>query len=352
VSSIKEVESLEEYCNRSHSPISFYYKDKCLKEFWNTPKTIGDHDPEYLKYFNLKYESKKTYVAEIKNPKIEGLNNRGSINLYSENGEKIKDISSVYSHKNNFKENVCLKGSSVLMNADSGSEFFHWMYHIIPKVYLIEKWSSSRFENISNIIFPKDIKSKYCKESIKKLKIPEDKIFKLGRNSSVTCENLIIPSRPGRHIYVCDWVYEFLRKNFLKEDKKYFKKIYISRARAKGRYLENENDLMKYIKPLGFKKIFMEDYDLYDQANLFNYAEEIICPHGAALSNLAYCKPGTKIFELFNSNYVLPLYWSISNDLGLNYHYMVYQDNEEVNKPNRKWKNINLNIDKFAFLYE
>jgi capsular polysaccharide biosynthesis protein len=353
---VKEIASLASYCEENNSPITYFYENAPINEFWNIPKTDDAKQHWYYqKYINIKrYKEKPSYVAEIKNAKVETLNGLGSIRLKTKDGRVVKDISSSYEHSvKHFAEIDKLTGTSILLNIDSGSEFFHWLCHLLPKLHLIEKWTPN-WEKINKIIFPSGIGKRYHKDALAALQIPEDKILKLKKGESVIVENCVIPSKPGQHIFVNNWVYDFLKKTFLKEEKKYHRKIYISRDRAKGRKLNNEEDFCAHLKLTGFEKIFMEDYNLLEQAQIFNYAKEIICPHGAALANLAYCNPGTKVLEFFSPDYVLPLYWSISNDLGLNYHYMIGEgirpkDGED---PHKKWANIDIDLEKFIDLYE
>jgi capsular polysaccharide biosynthesis protein len=53
------------------------------------------------------------------------------------------------------------------------------------------------------------------------------------------------------------------------------------------------------------------------QAKLFATAKVIVAPHGAGLSNLIFCKKGTKIIEIFPPTYTVPCFWIISQQLGL-----------------------------------
>ena len=59
------------------------------------------------------------------------------------------------------------------------------------------------------------------------------------------------------------------------------------------------------------------DMSVVDQILLFQSAEFIISPHGAGLSNLLFCEPGTKVIELTPSVEVRPFFWMISDKLDL-----------------------------------
>ena len=53
----------------------------------------------------------------------------------------------------------------------------------------------------------------------------------------------------------------------------------------------------------GFKVIYPQQIPVIEQVQVFNSAERIISFHGGALSNLVWCKKGTRILEIFNHPY-------------------------------------------------
>jgi hypothetical protein len=56
---------------------------------------------------------------------------------------------------------------------------------------------------------------------------------------------------------------------------------------------------------------------------IFNSAEVVIAPHGAGLSNLIFCNPGTKVIEIFHPNWMLPSFWMISHYMNLDYYFLL-----------------------------
>ena len=93
---MKEIASLASYCEENNSPITYFYEDAPINEFWNTPKTDDAKQHWYYqKYINIKrYKEKPSYVAEINNAKVETLNGLGSIRLKTKDGRVVKDITS------------------------------------------------------------------------------------------------------------------------------------------------------------------------------------------------------------------------------------------------------------------
>jgi hypothetical protein len=60
-----------------------------------------------------------------------------------------------------------------------------------------------------------------------------------------------------------------------------------------------------------------------EKIELFHCAEVIVSPHGAGLTNLIFCNPGTKIVEMFTPTYLMPCFHIISNHMELDYYGLI-----------------------------
>ena len=65
----------------------------------------------------------------------------------------------------------------------------------------------------------------------------------------------------------------------------------------------------------------------------FAEAEVVIGAHGAALANLAFCQPGTKVFELMPSDHVFPHWYTLSAAADLNYNLIIGKSEKERQLP-------------------
>jgi len=103
--------------------------------------------------------------------------------------------------------------------------------------------------------------------------------------------------------------YRFLRNNLMDYSEKTdgMEYIYISRKlnsqspghpNIEARHIRNEDDMMQYLEPLGFKKVLVENMSLAKQMGLFKFAKIVISPHGAALVNACFCTQNTHIIEV------------------------------------------------------
>ena len=49
----------------------------------------------------------------------------------------------------------------------------------------------------------------------------------------------------------------------------------------------------------------------------------VVGPHGAGLANLVFCRPGTKVVEIFSNRFVNLEYWALSCMARLDYYYQM-----------------------------
>jgi len=81
------------------------------------------------------------------------------------------------------------------------------------------------------------------------------------------------------------------------------KNIFISRKDSKMRIIENEDEVYDYLKKYNFENITLTGKSFEEQIDLFSSSKIIISMHGAALTNLLFAQPGSKVIEL-SANYI------------------------------------------------
>ena len=100
------------------------------------------------------------------------------------------------------------------------------------------------------------------------------------------------------------------------------KRIYLSREGAAIRRVTNEPDIVAMLSRYGFESVEPGGIPFSRQAELFQSADIIVSPHGAALANLMFCRPGTRVLEFFPADYIDDCYLRISKAMELDYHYL------------------------------
>lgn len=98
-------------------------------------------------------------------------------------------------------------------------------------------------------------------------------------------------------------------------------RMFIKRGIGGNRSVEGELGLEARLKDHGFVSIVPPEYTVMEQIQLFRNASVIVAPHGAALANLIFCQPGTRIIEVFNPQYVNLIYFRIAQHRELKYSY-------------------------------
>ena len=139
---------------------------------------------------------------------------------------------------------------------------------------------------------------------------------------------------------------KFFKLFELSKDDNFPKKIFIDRSDAKAhhnkfRSIKNENEIIDYLKSVGFKSLRIGDFNFIDQIKLFSEAKEIVGLHGGGFANLVFCEPNTKVVELKNETT-----GNIIGDLAkknkLNYNYVIGK-NQNVQKHSQQG-NIEISI--------
>tara|TARA_Y100000591_G_scaffold147503_1_gene126684 strand:- start:305 stop:1402 length:1098 start_codon:yes stop_codon:yes gene_type:complete len=230
-----------------------------------------------------------------------------------------------------------------LCQGDSGNNYFHFIFDILPKIYLL-----------NFLIDLKKIDYFYVSEP-KKWQV---KIFNaIGIN-----ERKLINSKKYKHIHATEiyavdhpwynkgyiqhnvkkipkWIIFLNRKKFLNKSYTNFKKkIFLDRSESKYNHcqIKDTNEIKKLINAKKFEVIKPELLSFKKQINLFKNSNIIIGAHGAAFSNIIFCKPGTKIIEIIPSDHPNKKCERISKVLKFRYFRITTKpDNSDKNYPFR-----------------
>jgi hypothetical protein len=81
------------------------------------------------------------------------------------------------------------------------------------------------------------------------------------------------------------------------------RKIYVSRTDSTHRIMRNEQSLIAGLVDRGFEILEAGSLDFAEQVARFQDAGFVVGPHGAGLTNIAFCHPGTFVYELVPQHY-------------------------------------------------
>jgi hypothetical protein len=98
-------------------------------------------------------------------------------------------------------------------------------------------------------------------------------------------------------------------------------KLFVRRVPAlgRGRELLNENEVAERLSAAGFLVIEPGSMTLEQQIMTFRGAHKIVGVCGAAMANIAFCKPGATVTLLFPAMFPDVFFWFIATHKRLNY---------------------------------
>ena len=215
-----------------------------------------------------------------------------------------------------------LVGTSTVLATSESARFFHWMTDALPRLQILRKAGPVPWEAIDHFLVSEGIPA--IRESLRLLGIREEAIVVTRPESHFLCDWLIVPSFPSAPGNVPPWAIESLRSQFLSTHRRgSARRLYLSRAKASGRKILNEEEIMPLLARRGFIRVTLEEMSLVDQIALFSEAEAVVAPHGAGFTNLIWCAPKTKVLEIFSPLYVNLCYWAIASLTCADYYYLL-----------------------------
>ncbi|WP_010630780.1 glycosyltransferase family 61 protein [Sporolactobacillus vineae] len=295
-------------------------------------------------WFPNPLKSQSGYVAVIPDGRVWGVNgaiispdNRLIWEASFEGVDVSQENHSIF-REQSLTEPLYIRDAADLTHVFSGN-YYHWMYEVIPRIHLIHQSG----QTVDRFIVNTESEQPYQSETLHRLGLNQEKLLRTYKGFHVQAEHLIVPAQPA---FPTKWGYDFLRDSFLKDSNSIGRKrIYISRKWS--RKITNEDLLMEIIYKYGFEKVELESLSVEEQVHLFSSAEAIIGVHGAALTNLTFCRPGTKVLEIFAPNYIIAHFYGISSMGDLDYYYYIGEKSSRLSKGWPGAEDIVLNIPRF-----
>lgn len=223
-----------------------------------------------------------------------------------------------------------LKGTACFLDGRSSSIYYHWMLDILPKIGVM-KAAGIKLDEVDHFIVL--ARSKFQLETLRACGIREEQVVSAKDSTLYKANKMIIPNLKndqGEKIYhglgvgLSSAVPRFLQEVFsgvqtsVDEEESRKIRVYISRSTRGSRNIANEPDLIRALEERGFQTVEFERLSVSGQAELMSRAEIVVGVHGAGFTNLSFCKPGTRVVEIFG-DYVVPCYWALSAVAQLDY---------------------------------
>jgi capsular polysaccharide biosynthesis protein len=239
---------------------------------------------------------------------------------------------------------VKLSGKSLLLSTAGlhDGNYYHFLFDFLPKFMILRK---AGFEAGAwdHVIMNSD--KSYVMDSLERVGIGRKKVCFLTDSTNIRADELYVPTFSGSLDGVDSWQAEEARRMYSGTGSNEGALLYLSRGNALRRRITHEAKLELLLEKRGFKILECSTLSVPDQASLFRGARVVVSPHGAALANLVFCEPGTKVVEIINPSAVRLLYRSLSEVLGLDYLPFAAKKNTRAGMPKHHLMNLDLDLD-------
>lgn len=175
--------------------------------------------------------------------------------------------------------------------------YCHWINRYLMRLSHIEEYPELKK---LPLVINSEL-SKFQRESLALLDIPEERLLKVPPKTMITFEDLIIPVNVrSTEMFpsACSWFRKKVEKYLLPPQGR---RIYVSRGGAPGRIMTNEKEVLEILDKYQFEVVNPGDFSFVDQIKMFSEAEIIVGPHGAGLANLIFAPKNAFVIELADS---------------------------------------------------
>lgn len=193
--------------------------------------------------------------------------------------------------------------------------YFHWVIDYLPYIAAAKMAGKEvKFLCSENL-------TQYQFQALNWLKIQPELVV---HSDWIMAQNVIVPKT--RHLSGSPTIQtlEFLRKSFetlAADSENTNPRLYVSR-RYSSRALQNEAEIERILEEKGFEILYLERLSFKDQIQKFANSDVIIASHGAGLTNILWCKAGTKVMEVTSPNVFNPCYRNLSEQIGLSHEFI------------------------------
>jgi capsular polysaccharide biosynthesis protein len=204
--------------------------------------------------------------------------------------------------------------------------FWHWLADCLPQLLMLEKYRGGEPLRL----LASDNLGAFQRETLALMLGPTMTVEFVPAKTWIRTERFILPSYlSGRcNGYLAADHYAEIRARItrglsLPPSAAPELRIYLSRAGARRRRVANEPAIMQSLRSYGFIAVRPETMSLRDQVSLFQRAEVIVGPHGAALGGMVFATQA-KVAVFYPERSPGEYFYTMARRLGLEHHALLH----------------------------
>jgi hypothetical protein len=213
-----------------------------------------------------------------------------------------------------------INGTGAVLVSPESHNYYHWLSDVLPRIRLYEEV----LDQVDHFCIASNVPQKFL-DVLTEFGIPKERICFVNEKEKLHFDHLYVSSLPGSEGRSPQWAVDYLRSKLIKvpADGLPAKNIYFKRGANANRKILNEDVIITDLAANGFEIIDPDELSLYEQVGLMQQARIVVGAHGAALSNLVFCREGAAVIELFSPDYFrTDCYYTLASILKLNYYYL------------------------------
>src|SRR5437660_2866497 len=219
---------------------------------------------------------------------------------------------------------------AVGVTPEASGNYYHWLLDLVPRVLLL-KHATQNFSNYDALLL-NGSRANYEREILAALGVPPEKIRYVDSHERFQIASAVFPSMDIN--VIAPWKVHGLRDLASSGKPNQDRRLYLSRARAAVRRIANEDEILEILRQRNFEVFEAENLSWREQVDLFASASVIVAPHGAALANVVFSKPGTRVAEIATHAGYRDWYWQLAAVAGLSYEVLEAEQSRSFSGPN------------------
>ena len=214
-------------------------------------------------------------------------------------------------------------GVSLSLLQHSAWNYSHWLLQGVPRLEL-----ARRVVDLSTVdhVLVNEGMLPVVRLALERVGVQPDAVMEIPKSTPMlVCERLFVPTPITDRSGLPEWSRAFVRDLFPRHAPRIpdSTRLLVLRGPGDRRRLLNRDAVIEALEPRGFFTTEMEGWSPDEQAALFGAADVIVAEHGAALANVVFCRPGTRVIELLGVNTVNWVFASRSWSCGVEHEVLV-----------------------------
>ncbi len=238
------------------------------------------------------------------------------------------------------KKIVSGKERNIIIHHHWSKGYHHWVAEVLLKINLVD--------TSEHILLLPEGYPKFALESLQAFKFKNIVLYPL--HTGIIGKNISFISNPLSGNFIGHQL-QSLKKTLInhtnvnKNDD--FHGIYISRKNAGLRKIENESEVIDFLKNFGFNILYSETLSFWDQVQIFQNCKLLVSIHGAGLTNMLFMNKNSSVVEFYrelSGRDPNLCYQNLALALGINHNYLFCDHGEHLGDPT-DIDRINIRVD-------